>query len=99
MGVSGLTDSELEMIRGVLSRHSEIKGAVLFGSRAKGTAEPSSDVDIALLGVDDPLLAETIAAEMDELPLPFKFDVQAFDAIQHAPLREHIARVGVKIYG
>ena len=95
----GLTEHELNLIRGVLRRHAEVVGALLFGSRGKGTASPSSDVDIALLGVGDPLLAESIAGELDELPLPYQFDVKAFSAIQHRPLREHIERVGVKIYG
>jgi len=30
--------------------------------------------------------------------LPYKYDVQAFNAIQFAPLREHIERVGIRIY-
>lgn len=95
---AGLSEHELEMIRSVLARHGQITGAILFGSRAKGTAEPSSDVDISLLGTNDALLAEEIAAELDELPMPYRFDVNAFDTIRHQPLREHIQRVGVKIY-
>ena len=67
--------------------------------RAKCTARPSSDVDLALEGIDDPLQAESIAAELDELPLPYVFDVQALSAIRYRPLREHIARVGVLILG
>lgn len=95
----GLTQRELDLIRGCLARHAEITGAVLFGSRAKGTAAPASDVDLALEGAVDPLLAEASASELEELPLPYHFDVQALSAIKHRPLREHIARVGVKIYG
>ena len=93
-----LTERELELIRVVLRRHPEVTGALLFGSRAKGIARPASDVDLALLGIDDALLAEAIAGEMDELPLPYHFDVEAFNAIRHQPLREHIERVGVSIY-
>ena len=96
---TALTDRELDMIRAVLQRHAEIKGALLFGSRAKGSAASASDIDLPLLGVDDPLVAEAISGELDELPLPYRFDVKAFGAIQHRPLREHIERVGVKIYG
>jgi uncharacterized protein len=96
---TGLTDRELEMIRSVLSKHREVTGALLFGSRAMGIAFHESDVDLAILGVDDPLIAESIAAELDELPLPYRFDVKAFDAIRHGPLREHIQRVGVRISG
>lgn len=94
-----LTRQELELIRGVLARHPEVSGAVLFGSRAKGTAAPSSDVDLALEGIDDPLQAESIATELDELPLPYRFDVKVLSAVRNRPLREHIERVGVRIHG
>jgi predicted nucleotidyltransferase len=95
----GLTPKELELIRAVLARHPAVTGAILFGSRAKGTASTASDIDIALEGIEDPLLAEAIASELDDLPLPYHFDVKALSAIRHQPLREHIARVGVKIHG
>jgi uncharacterized protein len=94
-----LAPHELELIRSVLARHPAVTGAVLFGSRAKGTAIPASDIDLALEGIEDPLQAEAIASELDELPLPYRFDVKALAAIQHQPLREHIARVGVRIHG
>jgi predicted nucleotidyltransferase len=70
----------------------------LYGSRAKGTAQPGSNVDLALVGVRDPLRAEAIAEELEELPLPYRFDVRAYDAVGYAPLREHIARVGITLY-
>lgn len=95
----GLTPVELDLIRSVLVRHRVITGAILFGSRAKGTATIASDIDLALEGIDDPLEAEAIASELDELPLPYRFDVKALSAIHHPPLREHIARVGVRIHG
>jgi predicted nucleotidyltransferase len=96
---SGLSQRELDLIRGLLRRHPEVTGALLFGSRAKGESSPESDIDLALLGISDPLQAEAIASELDELPLPYRFDVKAYEAIQNAPLREHIRRVGIKIHG
>lgn len=94
----GLDERELGLIRGVLQRHPEVTGALLFGSRAKGTSGPSSDVDLALLGLESDLRAESIASELDELPLPYHFDVKALSAVAHRPLREHIERVGIRIY-
>lgn len=99
MASIGLTDREMDLIRGVLKRHGEITGAVMFGSRAKGTASPASDIDLALEGIEDELAAEAIAAELEDLPLPYRFDVKAMVAIQSQALREHIGRVGVKIHG
>ena len=95
----GLGERELALIRGVLARHPEVTRAWLFGSRALGTAAPGSDVDLALEGIDDPLRAEAIAGELDELPLPLRFDVKALAAIPQGPLREEIARAGVRIHG
>ncbi len=95
----GLSESEWELIVGILSRHASVRGALLFGSRAKGTARASSDVDLALEGVEDPLEAEAIASELDDLALPYHFDVEALGAIRSRALVEHIARVGLRIYG
>ncbi len=99
MNDSGLSEKEIGLICSTLSRHREISGAVLFGSRAKGTASKSSDIDIALEGIEDELQAEAIARELEELPIPYRFDVKALAVINYKPLQEHIARVGVRIYG
>lgn len=95
----GLSPHVLDLIRGILANHPEVTGAVLFGSRAKGTFKASSDIDLALEGTDDFLNAERIAGELDDLPLPYQFDVQTLSSIRHEALREHITRVGVRIYG
>ena len=98
MNSFGLTDSERELICGVLRRHQEVMSAKIFGSRAKGNSQPASDIDLALWGNASVSLVATIAGELDELPLPYTFDVQAYDAISHQPLREHIDRVGQMFY-
>ena len=86
------------MMRAVFRRHSEITSASLFGSRAKGTHTERSDVDLAVTGNVAPLAAEAIAAELDELPLPYRFEVHSLEYIEHRPLLEHIRRAGVVIY-
>lgn len=94
---TGLDERATNLIRSVLAAHPEIRRAILFGSRAKGTAGPSSDIDLALDGVDDPLRAEAIASELEALPLPFRFDVHALSAISNPALRAHIERVGIEL--
>lgn len=93
-----LSERELGLIREALSRFPDVSAAILYGSRAKGTAKPTSDIDLALEGVARGLRSTTIAAELEELPMIAKFDVQALADITHAPLLEHIERVGVRIY-
>ena len=93
-----LTPTELELVRSVFRLHPEVQTATLFGSRAKGTHSPRSDVDLAITGSVSALRAETIASELEELPLPYRFDVQALDQICFKPLLEHIQRGGLQIY-
>ena len=94
----GLTPDSLESIRRILARHPEVSEAILFGSRALDRAQPQSDVDLALCGDLQSLDAERIALELDELPLPVHFDVQALSSIRHRELLEHISRVGQSLY-
>jgi uncharacterized protein len=94
MNTPPLRPAELELVRSVLRLHPEVTSATLFGSRAKGTHSDRSDVDLAVAGEIEPLRAEAIAAELEELPLPYRFDVQSLAHIQHRPLLEHIQRVG-----
>lgn len=93
-----LTASELDMVRAIFRRHPEVSSATLFGSRAKGTHNERSDVDLVVTGTVAPLRAEAIAAELDELPLPYRFEVQPLEHIHYPPLLEHIKRVGILIY-
>ena len=94
----GLQPTEQELVRSELRQHPEVHRATLFGSRAKGTHHARSDVDLALSGELGFLGAEAIAAELEELPLPYRFDVQSLEQINLAPLLEHIQRVGIQIY-
>jgi predicted nucleotidyltransferase len=98
MSAPALSPRELEMIRGVLARHPRVRTASLFGSRAKGTHTPRSDVDLALTGLSDPLEAEAIAADLEELPMPCRFDVLRMESVDNPSLRSHIERVGVIIH-
>ena len=93
-----LEPHELILLRRVFRRHPEIKTVKLFGSRAKGSHAPGSDVDLALWGEVDAVRAKAIAGELDELPLPYQYDVKPFHLIKLRPLREHIERVGITVY-
>ena len=98
MKITPLTSAEIDLLSGVFHRHPEITAVRLFGSRAKGTHVPQSDIDLALWGDVDVLQAEAIASELDELPLPYHYDVKSFEAIKLRSLRDHIERVGIQIY-
>ena len=95
----GLTEQAIERIHRVLARHHAVESAVIFGSRARGSHKPGSDVDLTLRG--EGLSARELGIiedELDDLLLPMKMDLTLFDQITHEPLKEHIQRAGVVFY-
>ncbi|NTU52900.1 MAG: nucleotidyltransferase domain-containing protein [Chlorobiaceae bacterium] len=95
---NGLSERELALIINVFKENGNIRRAILFGSRAKGVAKPNSDIDLAIEGLEDDLDLARIAMTLDELPLPWRFDLQRLESIASQPLKEHIKRVGIVIY-
>ncbi len=95
----GLTDKTLSQITDILAGYPEVETAILYGSRAKGNYRTGSDIDLTLTG--DALTLETLGRidnELDELLLPYSFDLSILPLIDNPPLLEHIARVGKTIY-
>ena len=58
-----MTADELKRLRDVVARYPEVAGAWLFGSHARGTARPDSDVDLAV----DPATSGARARKLDIL--------------------------------
>jgi uncharacterized protein len=93
-----LSAHELALVKSVFTHHPQVTLVTLFGSRAKGVHTPQSDIDLALSGTVSALQAQAIAAELEELPLPYCFDVQPLNKNTPPDLREHIERVGIVLY-
>jgi predicted nucleotidyltransferase len=91
----GLSKEQLAMIVDTLEEAGVMK-ALVYGSRAKGNWRDNSDIDIAVIGAG--VNIGSLSLRLDELPMPYKFDVIGYESITHTPLREHIDRVGVEIY-
>jgi predicted nucleotidyltransferase len=94
----GLKNTDVEAISHILTNYPSITRAVVFGSRAKGGGSLYADVDIALYGAVDILESEGVICDLDELALIYKFDVIAYERIKNPALKQHIDRVGIKIY-
>jgi predicted nucleotidyltransferase len=95
----GLSAQTVERIVTVLAHYPEIEKAVLYGSRAKGNYRNGSDIDLTLFG--DGLnfsLLTRLDNELDDLLLPYKFDISVFANLTHPDLIDHIRRVGVALY-
>jgi len=95
----GLPPATMATIRHILAEVPAVEKAVIYGSRAKGTHRPGSDIDLTLFG--DALNLDTlgqIATRLEESPIPYQVDLSVFKLIEHAGLRQHIERVGQVFY-
>lgn len=96
MKAIGLSQKDIENIKAVFAAHPEIEKAVLYGSRAKGTYKSSSDIDLTFFGKNlDLTMVQEIEIELDDLLLPYRFDISIFHQIDNSALIDHIERVGI----
>lgn len=96
---SGLTENEILNIQQVFSNYPAVENALLYGSRAMGNFNPTSDIDITLKGNNiDLTLLNQIELDLDDLMLPYKFDVSIYHKIANQDLINHITREGKQIY-
>ena len=95
----GLSDKELVKINEVFACYPKIEKVILFGSRVKGNYKPGSDIDITLVGTGIDLnLLNNITGKLDDLLLPYMFDVSIFSHIKNSELIDHISRVGCTLF-
>jgi predicted nucleotidyltransferase len=99
MAEFGLSETTLTIIRQILADCPAVEKAVLYGSRAKGTFRPGSDIDLTLFGehLDLDMLGH-IAHRLEESSIPYQVDLSLWSHLDHDGLREHIERVGVVFY-
>ena len=95
----GLKEHTIEKMNGVFAQFPAVEQVVLYGSRAKGTYQPSSDIDLTMLGSAlDLRTLFRIETELDDLLLPYMIDLSIFDHIDNPDLIAHIKRVGKIFY-
>jgi uncharacterized protein len=95
----GLKDETIEKIRGIFANYEEIDEAILYGSRAKGNYRNGSDIDITLKGEKVNLkLLNKISLNIDDLYLPYTFDLSIYRYIKNSDLLNHIERVKKVFY-
>jgi predicted nucleotidyltransferase len=94
----GLTENLIEQVYAVLAEFPSIEKAVLYGSRAKGTYKPGSDIDLSLIGPVTEADLLTLENRLDDLLLPYTFDINRFSSLQNRALIDHIERVGQDFY-
>jgi predicted nucleotidyltransferase len=96
---TGLPVQVISAIRQILEQFPAVEQAILYGSRAKGSHRPGSDIDLTLKG--DRLSHQDlldIELALDDLLLPWKIDLSLHQHLDNPALLEHIARVGKTFY-
>ncbi len=96
----GLKPEVVAAIRTVFADFDCITQVILYGSRAKGNYKIGSDIDLALIAqgeIPHSLLLK-IDNALDELDLPYSFDISLLQQISNESLLDHIERVGVVFY-
>ena len=95
----GLKEATINKIIAVFVKYPQIKKILLYGSRAKGNYRNGSDIDLTLIG--DQLnysQLSSIESDIDDLFLPYSFDISIFKDIDNPDLVDHINRVGVVLH-
>lgn len=97
--IFGLDECLHADLAAVFMRYPAITKVLIFGSRAKGTAKPGSDIDLAVVA---PAMNTTtfnqLWNELDELPLVFKLDVLHLDTLNQTDLKTRIQAEGQIFY-
>lgn len=94
--IHGLTLHDLKVLGEILSKHLPSSSEVLvYGSRVKGTHTSRSDLDLVVKGApNDRHLYGEILSELEDSDLPFVCEIQPYETIRNAALKEHIDRLG-----
>ena len=98
MNTPDLPTATMERLIRVFATYPELTQVRLYGSRATGKSTPRSDIDLATLGILNEHRLGRLRLDLDDLPIPQKCDLQAYESIRHAPFKRHIDTYGITIY-
>ncbi|WP_034886439.1 nucleotidyltransferase domain-containing protein [Gillisia sp. JM1] len=94
----GLNDALVQKIHDVFESFPEIREAIIYGSRAIGNYREGSDIDITFKGELSFDYLLQIEKELDDLMLPYTFDLSTYDKLSNEELLEHIDKKGKCFY-
>lgn len=95
----GLKKEIQEKIKEIFARYEQVEEVVIYGSRVKGNYKPGSDIDLTLKGQRlDLKILNRISLDIDDLLLPYTFDLSIFSHISNPDFLDHIKRVGLVFY-
>jgi predicted nucleotidyltransferase len=96
---TGLNSNQIADINKIFVKYEQIDKVILYGSRAMGTYNKRSDIDLVVLGSNiDRTLIINMKFDLEELNIPYFVDLQDYKTINNKNLIEHINRVGIDFY-
>lgn len=94
-----LTEREARIVSSVLAPFADaIEHIAVFGSRALGTARPSSDIDLAIYGALTEAQLARLWTLFDESSLAVTVDLIDYHRLENSALRRHIEAVGKVLF-
>jgi hypothetical protein len=92
----GLPQSTFDALLNTFTTFPDINWVKLYGSRALGTYQKGSDIDIAYSG--PVTINAALLAQLEELSTPYCFDVTHYNSITEQGFKTHIDTHGIVIY-
>ena len=100
MNTFGISEKSFGLIREAFQKYPEVEEVLIFGSRARGTYRPGSDIDLAIKGrTCSEQTALNITGHLnEEVPIPYFVDVVCLEGLKHPDLKAHVERVGKPLF-
>ena len=95
----GLSNSIVDQIKSVFVNYPELEKVLIYGSRAKGNFKPGSDIDLTFIGDGlSQTMLNKIEDDIDNLMLPYTFDLSILKNVSNTDFKAHVERVGIVFY-
>ena len=95
----GLPQSVIAQITVIFRKYDKLEKVILYGSRAMGNYKNGSDIDLTLVG---PEISDRdfhcMIHDLEELNIPYSFDLCLMSAIDNSELIKHICDKGKIFY-
>ena len=99
MRLSGLRDKDVDALRRTFRHFSFVLEVRVFGSRARGIASRSSDLDLAISSPEaTPADWAELSDALENTPIIYELDIVRSEQVANKRLKAKIAREGVTIY-
>jgi predicted nucleotidyltransferase len=95
----GLQAKHLNLLQEIFSRYPQVEQVKLYGSRAKGTFNDRSDIDLVVYGdnIDRKILGN-INHDLEESDIPYLVDLQQYESLTHQALIQEIDRSAISLF-